>query len=215
MKLNQEQFEALNLELSISNKNEIEKATKVLNEVKPYHDCFLVYEVNADNYFQYVEVYLKHDSLDMRISFTTYDKRYNVWCKNLDRFSNLTKWDVKNACSSILEPNNMKKLSTNKIKEWIVYYEKMFATAEPINDEYKDLEELFREKLKGFEIHWDDETSGEIRKNGIEYTFEINKTYIKQNISICEDVDGSLETFEKIADNGLAKKQNNKRLIRF
>ncbi len=215
MRLNQLEFEALNLELSISNKNDIERATKILNEVKPYYDCFLVYEVHPDNYFQYVEVFLKHDSLDMRINFTSYDKRFNVWCKNLDQFSNLTKWDVKNLCSSLIEPNNMKKLTTNKIKEWVQYYEKMYAIAEPVNEEYRILEELFKEKLKGFEIHWDDETSGEIRKNGIEYSFQINKTYIQQNISISEDVDGSIETFEKLADNGLAKKIKSKKVIVF
>lgn len=209
--LTQDEFNALNMQLDVTSKLKIEKAKKLLSEVEQYHKAYILYTMRKDK----LSVFMATVYLDLDLQISVHSDNSNLYyfiCETFHRFTNLKAHEVTSiALKNDLErPIYKSKLTEEFIKEYIDYCEKVFAIVAPINRKNRVIEEVFKEKLKGFEVFYDDDSkkTGSISKNGIVYNFEIENGYITENLEIAEDLPHDLENYCKLIDNGFSKAVN-------
>ena len=121
--------------------------------------------------------------------------------------------ELPNRCHSVQDierPNFIGKFTDKKVLEWVLYCEKCFETLE-IEWEIKNeaivnfLNEIHGQ---GFELRKNSSgkiVSGSIVRNGIEFSFNIERMYINKTMKIHYKVPTDFVSFQKLSDNGFGK----------
>ena len=122
-KINETEFNALNLTLNDYQKSRIEGTKLLQKDVEQFYPCELSFTVEDGRYFDMPEVILKHDTLTIDISHR--DKVYSIVTGDYLKFNNLSNWDRRKIRDEIEAPNKIGVLSTKKIQDWILYHEKI------------------------------------------------------------------------------------------
>lgn len=110
------------------------------------------------------------------------------------------------ASENLVKPQKVGVLSKKKILDWVGYLAQTYIALEEISKERVAKVEKFIKKMKEAKAEIKEENGlyrGWIKRNGIEYKFEIGKEgYIAENIELdCKYTDKPYETFLKISDN--------------
>ena len=200
-----EQYDNSSHGISSRECSSMREAISLADEVSAFHPAEVKIIVSYEDnliVFERAEVRLKHPSLLIGISYSTYNKQYSLYCDSFRMLLNVDNGYDREIRNSLKEPNNIGKLSTKKIGEWITYYEKCYAAMKEYNDVNAQREKEFRESLKGLDVKWGEGgKSGRLVKNGIEFNFRIYPTYISKKLEIRYSVDSDLESFLMLSDN--------------
>ena len=200
-----EQYDNSSHGISSRECSSMREAISLADEVSAFHPAEVKIIVSYEDnliVFERAEVRLKHPSLLIGISYSTYNKQYSLYCDSFRMLLNVDNGYDREIRNSLKEPNNIGKLSTKKIGEWIAYYEKYYAALKGFNDANAQREKEFRESLKGLGVKWyKDNKSGHVIKNGIDFSFEIFPTWIRKKLEVYYQVDDSIESFIALSNN--------------
>ena len=190
MLIDEKEFNKLNIELTEFNIRDIEHYKNVFFEIQIYYpDVKLFYNVNAneDNtkfYYDYNEIYLQLEPYKIRIRYVQHEKKYSIhgYNNDLKNISIIESYKMEN---EVKLPNQIRKLSTKKIEEWINYWDVVRKELLRIDEINKNKKTLFLQTIKDEKIKWNKEqTQGQIKKNGIVFEFEISESNICQRIKL-------------------------------
>lgn len=194
--------EAGKLKLSNYGRGELIKAQQLADETSvffPADPVIIVSEYDGEFHYERTEIKLFHPVIDLRIEHDTNKKKYRISCRTESTYRNIGYVTF----NDLEKPNVMGVLSAKKVQEWVKYYEtkcKRLAALEGAN--VKKISD-FKASLKGLSVKWN-ENGGEIIRNGLKYTFSIDRGYISQGIKL-DYVDDNLKTFLELSDNKYTK----------
>lgn len=210
--LTQSEIQEKGLILSEYNLKGIESEERVLSDVLKFYPLATIehiFELEENYHYQYSIIYLvKNADLHITIKFDKYRKKYFVG-RQFPTFVNITHNTIQQAAQNLAarylsEPNQMGVLSSKKIQDWIEYYTSIFEALQVENDKNKKKIEDFLDSIKDLPVTWyRGNKSGSLVKNGIEWSFTIEETYVSTSIKLHYTVDSSLETFLALSDNKL------------
>lgn len=209
--LSLQKFQSLKLQLSDYQKEAITAEEKIAKEISAFHPCEVAISVSEQDgklYFEHTKLMLEHKTLDMTIRHDSYRKKYSIYCQNIHSLKNITHYTIQDEQKKLVEPKNIGVLTTKKIADWINYYEQLYMALEAINGGNDDRKAKFLASLKGLGVQfWNDGQKGEVIKNGIKFSFQIEPTYIRQTIEVHYECESNLETFLKLSDNKYESKK--------
>jgi hypothetical protein len=180
------------------------ESKKVIAQVETFAPCEAVHLISGgldDVRYDYSVIYLQQNPFKIIIRYWEQYKKFLVhgdfkFLKNIDNRI------IENAKEQLTEPKMMGVLSTKKIESWIKYYNDLYNLLLIENNKNVAKIEAFKETLEGQEVIWHPfNNSGVIVKNGLEFSFSINDTYISTKIELHYKTDSDLETFKKLSDN--------------
>jgi hypothetical protein len=179
----------------------IDTAIDQFNLINTFYPCNISAEVNLHDNYMYLEsisIFLKHDTLKIEIRFDEYRKKYNIFAHFNNMYKNISNDYRRHTEEKTQQPQKIGVLNTNKIVNWIKYYENIDTILNTKNNENVDKIQEFRNKLIGLPVTWHkDNKSGYIDKNGLCYQFNIlSDGYIEQSIRITGST--NLDTFLKL-----------------
>lgn len=202
-----EQADKLGLlnDLNTGDSRNFDAALNLQKEVNEFYPCEVLIKTSEyDNrtWFEYASVVLDKDKhITIR---KDWPGKYIIFGAYWQVFENTQFYEHEQALnvnSKHVKPNNVGKLSTKKIKDWIKYWTIYFDAMTSKEAENAAKVEKFKASLTGHNVVWWDEGKrGYIKKNGLRFEFTIDKGYISQEITL-DHYETSLETFLKLADN--------------
>lgn len=204
------EFRSLNLNLNNYNEKEIKlqiEEAETVNKFHPAYPVFSVEQLEDKTGFSYKYSHIKLVTpLDCRISYSSYHKKWNIGCwsygYHTGDFQNINSNTITQAEQKFKRPQNIGVLTTKKINEWINFFTAVYKELAVIDQKNKEVKETFLKSLDGLTVNWSkDNTSGRIVKNGLEYRFEIEPTYISERILLNITGKSDLNTFIKLSDN--------------
>lgn len=157
------------------------------------------------------EEYIEYHSI--RIEFTVNDIRFwfhKIYRENkyqitayMEHFTNVSRYDIENITKKYEKPCNIGVFTTKKVNDWINYNTAIYNEVAAKNS--KNTQEI-TEFMGGIEkeaINWRNEehTNGEIRRNGLIFSFSIEKGYISKDIKLDYMIKRDYEQFRLMADN--------------
>lgn len=208
--ITQEEFNKLGLnienEYTLRNIKEQQQHAEEINKLKPCKLFFKIEEHDGQKYFQYNRILIEENGLTFVIKFDEYRKKYFIFCDNINDLTNLNHYTETQIRKEFTKPNEIGKLSVKKLNDWIKYETDVHNKLKEINDKNDDKKAQFLKSLEGHPVKWyNDGNSGEIIKNGLKFSFTIEKEYISKRIEIYYETSNDLETFLKLTDNKLNK----------
>ena len=148
-------------------------------EINDYYPCEIMYEFSQDTDNSYhfegaVAVVISPQGLEITVN-KDYNGIYNFFSQDLWYLEYVKYYNLKH---KFKKPNNVKKLTRNKILAWVEYYERFYNHCKVVSDERI-------EKVKDFLAKVPDEfinsnygkIFGCIETGNFEYQFEICKDY--------------------------------------
>ena len=179
--------------------------SKVMQEVQKYIP-------NAE-YIYLLSPYEQPEFSDIRIEFTQNgirfwlhkiykDNKYKI-VAYMEQFKNTSRYDIERISDKYAKPCNMGVFTAKKINDWINYYTSIYNEIEA--DDTRKAQEIadFLKSIEKERVRWRNEahTAGEIRRNGLCFSFSIETGYISQNMTFdyCGTTD--YEKFRLMADN--------------
>jgi hypothetical protein len=200
-KLNETEFNALNLTLNDYQKSRIEGTKLLQKDVEQFYPCELSFTVEDDRYFDMPEVILKHDYL--RIDISHRDKVYSIVTGDYLNFKNLSNWDRREIRDGIEAPNKIGVLSTKKIQDWILYHEKVYNGIKEISENNTAKIDDFLKSIEPLPFTYrDGKNRGEIVKNNIAFGYSISEGRINKKIWLI-DTPATIKNFLKLSDNSI------------
>lgn len=200
-KLNETEFNALNLTLNDYQKSRIEGTKLLQKDVEQFYPCELSFTVEDDRYFDMPEVILKHDYL--RIDISHRDKVYSIVTGDYLKFKNLSNWDRRKIRDDIEAPNKIGVLSTKKIQDWILYHEKIYNGIKEISENNTAKIDDFLKSIEPLPFTYSDgKNRGEIVKNNIAFGYSISEGCINKKIWLI-DTPATIKNFLKLSDNSI------------
>lgn len=199
------EIDKFNFDLGEYQEKDIEKAVNLSNEVSkffPSEVCFTTSLQDEKEYFEHTFVRLIHPEMFISISYDDYRKKYNIYLR--EYFHDLSTHQNSEIERSFEKPRNIGVLNAKKITDWVNYWESVYEACTNLRKANNSKETAFLKELEnsGLEIRWDrNKKSGEIVKNGIEYSFSIQNGRISQKISINYKVDNDLKSFIALSTN--------------
>lgn len=164
---------------------------------------------HSDNTFSldYVNMFLTNDVCRIGIKFDSYRKKYSIYCH--ENYKNVDFYKISNIKEKFTAPKNIGVLTTKKIGAWVKYIQDVHIECVKLDNELTNGVDAFLKSIEGEDVRWfNSKTQGEIVKNGIKFSFKIEKGYVSKKIEVHYSVNSDLETFKKLANNrlGLEKK---------
>lgn len=192
----------------VPNSSLITNPMQLQKTVEPFYPCHVRVETSVQDGAEYLEnaqLLLDHPELVITINYNSYHKRYSIFCQSLHQLDKLTHYDISRQKDKLTEPNGIGVLTTKKIKDHIHYYEQLYKLCEQINSEHRAVEGAFRKSIAGMPVDWSykSKNEGKIIKNGITFSFKIDKGFVHQNLEIHHSASNDLSTFLKLSDNKL------------
>lgn len=196
-------------EYQVKEIEKIEAAAAEMNKFWPAKPVYSGHESEKDGsiIFERAEILLEHPFLNITAA-PPYNSQpryhWKFFCNSFDQFSKLNSYERE---INTPEPNNVKALSTNKIKAWLNYYELKYKELSERNEKNTSTILQFLKSLEGLNVDWygknknGENNRGEIVKNGIAFNFEIGSGQIYTKIEIHYKTEQDLETFLKLSDN--------------
>jgi hypothetical protein len=201
--LTKEEFKKLKIE----NKEQIERLEEnivgMYIAVNIVAQCRLIYCISEEknkNYIEYIRIKLLNTNLDFFINFD--GKNWSLYCENMRELKNISYNTIKQIKNNLIEPKKIGKLNKKKLQEHINYLSEVYKSCLIVNEINKDNINKFLSKMKKNNnvIWFTDNKSGYILKNGIEYTFKTEETFISEKIEL-RIYSNTLETFLKLSNN--------------
>jgi len=169
--------------------------------VRQFYPCYIVchlYEYISEGKkqysFEYSQVMLIHSDIEIEIKH--YKKNYQIFGHFQTKYPEIKITTTEEQ----KEPQKIGVLNTKKVETWIKYIEKIDKLYQEKSEKANDKINNFFTKLNEFNIEWDNysgKSSGYIDKNGLRYSFRIDKNgYIYETIQIKDSL--NLETFLKL-----------------
>ena len=200
-KLNETEFNALNLTLNDYQKSRIEGTKLLQKDVEQFYPCELSFTVEDDRYFDMPEVILKHDYL--RIDICHRDKVYSIVTGDYLKFKNLSNWDRRKIRDDIEAPNKIGVLSTKKIQDWILYHEKIYNGIKEISENNTAKIDDFLKSIEPLPFTYSDgKNRGEIVKNNIRFSYRISEGCISKSLELIS-TPATIKNFLKLSDNSI------------
>jgi hypothetical protein len=180
-------------------KERIMQDIKFCQHVRQFYPCYIVchvYEYISEGKtkysYEYSQIILIHSDIEIEIKL--WHKKYSIFGYFAKKYPEIK------IVSDEPEPQKIGVLSTKKIETWIKYIEKIDKLYQEKSEKANDKINNFLTKLNEFNIEWDNysgKSSGYIDKNGLRYSFRIDKNgYIYETIQIKDSL--NLETFLKL-----------------
>ncbi len=197
--------EAEKLNLSNYDKTVMQAAQKLADETSLYFPAdpiILVSVEDGKSYYERTEIKLFHPVLDLRIERNEYRKKYDIYCRTMSTFLNVG--NSYQYVADIEKPNEIGVLSAKKIQAWVSYYEQVCKIVVEADKQGAERVAAFLKSIKGLPVKWrEGKTSGDILRNGIEFSFSINNGHVSTSMRLYH-VDENVKTFLLMSDNKLA-----------
>lgn len=190
----------LNRSFADNCKKGIETPLRIIREVT--NDISTSYIVSADMEVFGIEISFKQDNISFSLEYTLPNSKYQIFpeighLRQIDR-SDLRKQMIENGD----QPNLIGVFTTGKIKAWIKFQTEVYKKLESMNQERQARIDGFLQELEGLNVEWDKErTSGKIERNGLVFSFNIDRGYIFQTIEFACMVAKNIDSFKKLSDN--------------
>lgn len=174
------------------------KAEKLADEVAEFG---YKTEVNREDDCSYYQTLFTADGNEYKIN-RDWHGYIDIHEHPYPRYDEISTNNIYHVTAKITTSNKMKVLTAKKLAVRIAEQVEAKKQLDILVDEYKITQSDFIKSLKGQNVTWSkDKMSGYIRKNGLEYSFEILLDgYIKQDIR--------LVSYEHTIDNFLALAKN-------
>ncbi|MCX6270491.1 MAG: hypothetical protein NTU44_04585 [Bacteroidetes bacterium] len=207
-----QEFLAMHIENPGSKSDHLQSAQELSKQVSQFVPAEVTIQVSEEAgkfYFEQANVRIIHPELELIISYSTYNKKYSIWCRSIDKLKNITHYTRSSMREKLTEPNNIGVLTAKKIQAWIQYYESYFALLKAADTENGDKKDAFLRSLEGQPVEWFNKgTHGRIIKNGLEFSFTISETYVSTKIEVHYSCNKDLSTFLALADNKLVQSKD-------
>jgi hypothetical protein len=194
--------EALKLDIQNNwHKSRLLSNKELVDNIKKFYPCDCLVDIyTKTNTIESIRIFLINDICKIQISFDTYRKKYNIFSN--ENYKNLSNYDLSNISRKYKEPNNIGVLTTKKIEAWVKYIQDIHNECIIKNNQLTNEVDSFLDSIKNENVKWwDNNTSGEIIKNGIVFRFKIEKGYVSKKIEIHYSVGNELEVFKKLSNN--------------
>lgn len=206
--VSEKEFRQLDVKNEYANRAENDKKAllPVMQEIQKYIPnaefayCVSVYE-------EYLEYHC------MRIEFTLNDIRfwlYKIYRENkyqitvdMKHFKNISNYEIENITKRYNKPCNIGVFTAKKVNDWINYHTAIYNEVATKEAENTQKITAFLEEIEKETISWRDteHTIGEIRRNGLIFSFSIDKGYISKDMKLDYAFTKDYEHFRLIADN--------------
>ncbi|MHC1707427.1 MAG: hypothetical protein AB9842_07885 [Bacteroidales bacterium] len=187
----------------------VQVAQELARQVSQFLPTEVTVQVSEEDgrlYFEQAHARILHPELELIISFSSYNKKYSIWCRSIDRLKNVTHYTRRQVTDQLQAPNNIGVLSLKKLQAWIQYYESYYKLLQERDTDNADKKAAFLRSLEGLPVEWfNKDIQGRILRNGIEFSFTISETYVDTRIQIHYGCGRDLETFLALADNRFGK----------
>lgn len=207
-----QKFMSMHIENRDHKSSYLQTAQEIANQVSQFLPAEVTVQVSEENgkfYFEQANTRIIHPELELIISYSTYNKKYSIWCRSIDTLKNITHYTRSSVRKELTEPNNIGVLSLKKLQAWIHYYETYYALLKAADTDNGKKKDAFLRSLEGHPVEWFNKgTHGRIVKNGLEFSFTISETYVSTKIEVHYSCNKDLSTFLALADNKLTQPAN-------
>ncbi len=209
-----------------STKENMIKVKQIVNQLSILNikakDLYTVEVHDNKTYFEHgvyciIDAPTDHQNMIIRINFDTHTKKYSIHTLNTWEYCDNSEADRVRKELNINEPQTIGVLTAKKVQIWINYHTAIFIACEQrakenenkINEFLKELEQFPQTKeqynTKDNILHLFERSNnqtGYIRKNGIEFSFEIHKGsgFVSKKIELRAD-NNTIETFNNLSNN--------------
>ena len=174
-----------------------------------YPSYFLVnggYYENSEKeqvfFIERIQHYLKSDICKIQIRKVNQHNKYYYLIYNYSDFPTLTTSEKEQIKRSLTEPQNVGVMTTKKLTNWVKYTEKKFLLYQEQENQNQSKILNFYNSLKDEKVYyWEDKKRGEIRKNGLIFSFEISNSYISTKVVVDTNRNIDIIQFNKLANN--------------
>jgi hypothetical protein len=200
-KINEKEFNALNITLNDYQKSRIEGTKLLKKDVEQFYPCELYFSVDDGRYFDMPQVILKHDTLTIDISHR--DKVYSITSGDYSNFKHMSNYDRRKIRDEVEAPNKIGVLSTKKIQDWIIYHECIYNKVKQISDENTVKIDDFLKSIEPLPFTYrDGKNRGEIVKNNIKFSYYICDGCISKSLELISTT-ATIKNFLKLSDNSI------------
>ena len=156
----------------------------------------------------------------VRIEFTYNGIRFHV-CKiykenkyriaaDMEHFEYVNRYDIERAGNQYEKPCNIGVFTAKKINDWINYCTQIYRQVEQENVENSKKVADFLKSIENEPVRWEgnNHSKGTIIRNGLRFTFYIEKGHLSFELSLSYRGTADYDTFRLIADNRYIPKGN-------
>lgn len=203
------EFMSMHIENRDHKSTYVQTAQELAEQVSQFLPAEVTVQVSEQDgklYFEHAYTRIIHPELELNISYSTYNKKYSIWCRSIDRLKNVTHYTRRKVTEKLPAPNNIGVLNLRKLQAWIQYYESYYKLLLDYDTENADKKAAFLCSLENLPVEWfNKDIEGRILRNGIEFSFTISETYVDTRIHIHYECGRDLQTFLALADNRFGK----------
>lgn len=197
-------IKSLGIALLEYQEKEIELAKTHCKEFSKFYPAKVMFRYSVQDgktYFEHVYILLEHAGLIIQVKYDKHRKKWLIHSPD-SYYKNLSRWDVTKVHEQFTKPNQIGVLTTKKIQDWVSYYESIHTELIRLDAQKYDKVSEFLKSLEGLEVKWsNNQKTGSIVKNGIEFTFSIDEGNISKKLELRYSVPSSIESFKKLSDN--------------
>ena len=156
----------------------------------------------------------------LRIEFTCNDIRFHVSkiykenkykiAADMEHFKNVNRYDIERVTKQYEKPCNIGTFTAKKVNDWINYYTSIYNQVAEEDTENTQKVAEFLKDIENETIRWEkqDHSKGTITRNGLRFTFYIEKGHLSYELSLNYRGTADYNTFRLIADNLYIPKGN-------
>lgn len=159
----------------------------VYEEYLEYHRMRIEFTLNGIRFWLY-EIYR--------------EKKYQI-APNMEHFKNISNYEIENITKKYNKPCNIGVFTAKKVNDWINYHTAIYNEVATKEAENTQKITAFLKEIENETISWRnaEHTNGEIRRNGLIFSFSIDKGYISKDMKLDYIFTKDYEHFRLIADN--------------
>ena len=207
-----QEFMSMHIENRDHKSSYLQTALEIAEQVSRFLPTEVTVQISEEDgkfYFEQANTRILQAELELIISYSTYNKKFSIWCRSIDTLKNITHFTRSSVRKDLTEPNNIGVLSLKKLHAWIQYYESYYALLKAADTENANKKDAFLRSLEGQSVElFNKGTHGRIVKNGLEFSFTISETYVSTKIEVHYSCNKDLSTFLALADNKLIQPAN-------
>jgi len=183
-----------------------ESEDKLVALIAPFYPAEIIYKYSVQdgkNYYKHCTVVIEYEGLLMNVHGSN-DNKYRLFCEDVHNLKNID-FGAKNRVQqglNIPEPNRIGVFTKNKLTQWLEYNKAFYEACKKVNGNNAQSITDFYKSIEGLPVrYWNEKRQGEIVKNGIEFSFQVNENYVSTQIKLHYKAGSSIETFLKLSDN--------------
>lgn len=172
-----------------------------LNSFKGYK-----WELLCKNECEYHEVNLLNSIADIWVRPKNWQGKQYTFVLDYKNLPYISYYAVDHVKKDLKEPNGVGVLNEKKIREWVDYLVEVYRRLVILSNERVEKVEEFKDKVMKLNPTITSEYGnyrGYVKRNGLEYSFEIDRDsgYISEKIEIPYDTNKSIESFLELSNN--------------